>query len=269
MVAFLFSVILGSPLPSTTSIPVSQPSPTSASVETQDVYRTSKSPRPSFRVAKAIGLYPLTNTAVAAERQQLVTTVASPPLERGSTAGASVREAVELNNRDNISSVEPLSTATTSQRATENIGRIRSSTTKKDSKITWILTTSKSSGRSKYDQEEKNQSTSVVGRNATFEEVEDLTVLPLQEEMSKAELMNRTRSSFIASLPATGAVGSAAIKTFNRSDDEVEIDEEIAQTQHRFATAASVLEGKLPKKLYSPIRTDDNKHFARDTRHEI
>lgn len=243
-------MILGSPLPSTTSIPVSQPLPspgaTSASVVTQDIYRTSKSPRPGSRIAKAIGLYPLTNTAVAADRQQLVTTVASPSLERGSTAGASVREAsVELNNRDNISSVVPLSTTTAvPQRATESVERIRTSTTKKTSKVTWILTTNKSSGRSKYDQDERSQSTSAasVGRNATFDEVEDLTVLPLQEEMAKAELMNRTRSSLIASLAAAGAVGSAAIKTFNRSEDEVEIDEEIAQTQH-FATAASVLEG--------------------------
>lgn len=244
-------MILGSPLPSTTSIPVSHslPSPgaTSASVETQDILRTLKSPRPSSRTAKAIGpLYPLTNTAVEADRQQLVTTVASPPPERGSTVGASVREAVGFNSRDNISSVEPLSTATTPQRATESVERIRASTTKKSSKITWILTTNKSSsGRSKYDQEERNQSTSAVGRNVTFEEVEDLTVLPLQEEMSKAELMNnRTRSSFIESLSAAGAAGSAAIRTSNRSDDEIEIDEEVAQTQH-FATAASVLEGKL------------------------
>nr|XP_012229136.1 PREDICTED: uncharacterized protein LOC105676102 isoform X2 [Linepithema humile] len=271
-------MILGSPLPSTTSIPVSQPLPspgaTSAtSVETQDIYRTSKSPRPGFRIAKAIGpLYPLTNTAVAADRQQLVTTIASPPLERGSTVGASVREAVELNNRDNISSVEPLSTATTPQRATESVERIRSSTTKKDSKITWILTTNKSSGRSKYDQEEKNQSASAVGRNVTFEEeekeVEDFTVLPLQEEMSKTELMNRTRSSFIASLSAAGAVGSAAIRTFNRSDDEVEIDEEVAQTQH-FATAASVLEVGVSEstRLSRARNTFITKNFQSDSIH--
>lgn len=265
-----FLVILGSPLPSTTSIPVSQPLPslgaTSTSIETQTIYRTSKSPRPSFRIAKAIGLYPLTNTAVAADRQQLVTTIATPSLERGSTAGASVREAVELNNRDNISSVVPLSTATTPQRTTESVERIRTSTTKKDSKITWILTTNKSSVGSKYDQEERNQSTGAVGRNATFDEVEDLTVLPLQKDMSRDELINRTRSSFASSL--SGAVGSAAIRTFNRSEDEVEIDEEVAQTQH-FATAASVLEVGVSEstRLSRARNTFITQNFQRDRIH--
>ncbi|XP_014481044.1 PREDICTED: uncharacterized protein LOC106747723 [Dinoponera quadriceps] len=185
-----FLVILGSPLPSTTSGPINQPSPTSED--------TSESPRASFRVAKAIGLYPQTNTAVVLDRQP----VTSAPLERGNTS-------------------EP-----TTQRAAENIERIRNSTTKKDSKVTWILTTNKS-GRSKYDQEERNQSS---GRN---EEVEDLTVLPLQEEMSDL-MLNRTRSALVTSVG-----GNAAIRTFNRSEDDVEI--EVAQTQH-FATAASILE---------------------------
>lgn len=239
-------MILGNPLPSTTLDPVNQPSPrvTSLSFETEDIYRTSKSPKSSFRVAKAIGLYPQTNTAVIGDRQQPVTTVASLPLERGSTSGVNIHETIELSFRGNVSSVEPLG-ATTPQRATENVERIRSSTPKKDSKITWILTTNKSSIRSKYDQEERNQSVSnVPNRNISFDEVEDLTVLPLQEEMSKTDLMlNRTRSTFITSLSAAGA-SNAAIRTFNQSEDDIEIDEEVAQTQH-FATAASILEGKI------------------------
>lgn len=207
----------------------------------------SKSTRPSFRIAKAIGLYPQTNTAVVSDRQQQsVTTIASLLLERGSTiSGTSVHETVELSFRGNISNVEPLGT-TIPQRAAENVERIRNSTTKKDSKVTWILSTNKSSGRPKYDQQERNQSSS---RNVSFEEVEDLTVLPLQEEMSKVDLMlNRTRSSFVTSLSAAEAAGNAAIRTFNRSEDEVEIDEEMAQTQH-FATAASSLEGKLQEEM--------------------
>lgn len=244
-----FLVILGSPLPSTTSDPVnqSQPSPlaTSSSIE---IYRTSKSTRPSFRIAKAIGIYPQTNTAVVPDRQQSVTTIASLLLERrGTVSGTSMHETVELSFRGNISNVEPLHT-TTPQRAAENVDRIRNPTTKKDSKITWILTTNKSLGRPKYEQEEKNQS-SIASRNVNFEEVEDLTVLPLQEEMSKVDLMlNRTRSSFVTSLSAAGSgIGNAAIRTFNRSEDEVEIDEQVAQTQH-FATAAPILEGKLPRR---------------------
>ncbi|XP_020289519.1 uncharacterized protein LOC109857533 [Pseudomyrmex gracilis] len=262
-----FLVILGNPLPSTTLDPVNQPSPrvTSLSFETEDIYRTSKSPKSSFRVAKAIGLYPQTNTAVIGDRQQPVTTVASLPLERGSTSGVNIHETIELSFRGNVSSVEPLG-ATTPQRATENVERIRSSTPKKDSKITWILTTNKSSIRSKYDQEERNQSVSnVPNRNISFDEVEDLTVLPLQEEMSKTDLMlNRTRSTFITSLSAAGA-SNAAIRTFNQSEDDIEIDEEVAQTQH-FATAASILEVGVSEstRLSRARNTFITQNFKRD-----
>lgn len=245
----LMTVILGNPLPSTTSDPVNQqpqPSPrtTSPSIETEDIYRSSKSPRPSFRIAKAIGLYPQTNTAVVADRQQPVTTVISSLLEsRGSTGlGATGHEAVnESSFHGNISDVIPLGVTTPAQHIIE---RIRNPTTKKDSKVTWILTTSKSSGRPKYDQEERYNQSSGASRNNSFDEIEDLTVLPLQEEMNKADLsLNRTRSS-LTSLSAAGVVGNAAIRTFNQSEDEVEIDEEVAQTQH-FATAASILEGEI------------------------
>ena len=244
-------MIFGSPLPSTTSDPVNQsqssPRVTSSAIEVEDIYRTSKSTRPTFRIAKAIGLYPQTNTAVVPDRQQSVTTVASLLLERGGTAsGTSVHETVELSFRSNISNVEPLGT-TIPQLVAENVERTRNSTKKENSKITWILTTNKSSGRPKYDQEERNQSS--VARNVSFEEVEDLTVLPLQEEMSKVDLtLNRTRSSIVTSLSSTGAASSAAIRTFNQSEDEVEIDEEVAQTQH-FATAASILGGKLQREM--------------------
>jgi hypothetical protein len=265
-----FLVILGNPLPSTTSDPVnqSQPSsrvPTSSSIEIEDTYRTLKSTRPSFRIAKAIGLYPQTNTAVVPDRQQSVTTVASLLLERrGTVSGTSVHETVELSFRGNISNVEPLDGTTASQRAAENVERIRNSTTKKDSKITWILTTNKSLGRPKYEQEERNQS-SIANRNASFEEVEDLTVLPLQEEMSQVDLtLNRTRSSFVTSLSAAEVTGNAAIGTFNRSEDEVEIDEEVAQTQH-FATAAPILEvGVSESTRLSRARNTFPQHFQRD-----
>ncbi|KAM0726585.1 hypothetical protein ACS0PU_007769 [Formica fusca] len=263
-----FLVILGNPLPSTTSDPVNQqpqPSPrtTSPSIETEDIYRSSKSPRPSFRIAKAIGLYPQTNTAVVADRQQPVTTVISSLLEpRGSTGlGATGHEAVnESSFHGNISDVIPLGVTTPAQHIIE---RIRNPTTKKDSKVTWILTTSKSSGRPKYDQEERYNQSSGAGRNNSFDEIEDLTVLPLQEEMNKADLsLNRTRSS-LTSLSAAGVVGNAAIRTFNQSEDEVEIDEEVAQTQH-FATAASILEVGVSETRLSRARNSFTQHFQRD-----
>ncbi|KYN07573.1 hypothetical protein ALC62_01393, partial [Cyphomyrmex costatus] len=264
-----FSVIFGNPLPSTTSDPVNQsqssPRVTPSTIEIEDrenIYRTSKSVRPTFRIPKAIGLYPQTNTAVVPERQQSVTTIASFLLERGkgTVSETSVHETVELSFRGNISNVEPLDT-TIPQRVAENVDRIRNST-KKDSKITWILTTNKSSGRPKYDQEERNQSS--VARNVSFEEVEDLTVLPLQEEMSKVDLtLNRTRSSFVTSLSSTGPAGNAAIRTFNQSEDEVEIDEEVAQTQH-FATAASILGVGESTRLSRARNTFITQHFQRD-----
>lgn len=231
-------------MPSTTS-DQAQPSPRAipTSIETEEIYRTSKSPRQSFRVAKAIGLYPQTNTAVVLDRQP-VTTVASVPIARGSTVEASVHETGESSFRENVSSSvdEPLNTTPQPQRVADNVERIGNSTARKDGRITWVVTTGKS-GRPKYDQEERNRS-SVADRNDSFEEVEELTVLPLQEEMSKADLtLNRTGPSPVTSLSAPDAADNAAIRTFNRSEDEVEIDEEVAQTQH-FATAASILEGK-------------------------
>lgn len=246
------TVILGSPLPSTTSDPINQSQSSSKtsspSIETEHIYRSSKSPRPSFRIAKAIGLYPQTNTAVVADRQP-VTTVASSLLDsrRNTDLGTTGHEAVDESSfRGNISGVLPLGVTTPAQRIIE---RVRNPTTKKDSKITWILTTSKSSGRSKYDQEERYNQSSGVGKNVSFDEVEDLTVLPLQEEMTKTDLsLNRTRSFPITSLSAAGVASNAAIRTFNRSEDESEIDEEVAQTQH-FATAASILEGKLFERI--------------------
>ncbi|EFN77116.1 uncharacterized protein LOC105189961 [Harpegnathos saltator] len=266
-----FLVILGSPLASTTSDPIHQPQLTSSSIESEDTYRTSKSPaRASFRIAKAIGLYPQTNTAVVLDRQP-ITTVTSASLERaGSTVeqpsirdGETAAAAAELTFRGNTSNVETAGTIVP-QRAAENVERIRNSTSKKDSKIRWVLTTSKSAG-SKYDQEERNQSNS-AGRNVSFDEVEDLTVLPLQEEMPKADpMLNRTRSAFMASL-AVGGAGNAAIRTFNRSEDDVDIGEEVAQTPQHLATAASILEVGVSEstRLSRARNTFITQHFQRN-----
>ncbi|EFN68196.1 hypothetical protein EAG_05088 [Camponotus floridanus] len=266
-----FLVILGSPLPSSTSDPINQQSQsssrtTSPSIETEHIYRSSKSPRPSFRIAKAIGFYPQTNTAVVADRQP-VTTVASSLLEsRGSTGpGTTGHEDIDESSfRGNISGVLPLGVTTPAQHIIE---RIRNPTTKKDSKITWILTTSKSSGRSKPLHEERYNQSSGAARNVSFDEVEDLTVLPLQEEMTKIDLsLNRTRSSPLMSLSAAGATSNVAIRTmFNRSEDESEIDEEVAQTQH-FATAASILEVGVSEstRLSRARDTFITQHFQRD-----
>ncbi|KYN31032.1 hypothetical protein ALC56_14844 [Trachymyrmex septentrionalis] len=82
--------------------------------------------------------------------------------------------------------------------------------------------------------------------------------------MSKVDLtLNRTRSSIVTSLSSTGAASSAAIRTFNQSEDEVEIDEEVAQTQH-FATAASILGVGESTRLSRARNTFITQHFQRD-----
>lgn len=250
--SFFLAVILGNPLSSTSTVDTSDQTQlstrltSSSSIDTEDIHRTSsKSTRPSFRIAKAIGLYP---QGIGMLDRQAITTFPSIQSEHGrSTVQANIREtSFELSFRENISNidnVEPVST-TTLQRSTENIDRIRNSTMKKDSKITWTLTTNKS-GKIKYDQENRTQlSDGPANRNVSLEEVEDLTVLPLQEETSKDEILNRTRSSFITSLSAVNDSSNAAIRTFNQSEENVEIDEEVSQTQH-FATAASIIEGNF------------------------
>ena len=124
--------------------------------------------------------------------------------------------------------------------------RIRNSAVKKDSKITWILTTNKTGGRSKYEQEEKIDENG--NRNdTTLDQVEDLTVLPLQEEVSRIRLvLNKTKSSSLLSSSSSSSLSSSAgnsgIKTFNRSDD-VEINDDDDFVEPQFATAASILEG--------------------------
>lgn len=254
-------MILGTPVPSSTADPQSQVQDHLNSestskvpgVDAESTYRTPSPPKQSFRVAKAIGLYPQTNTAVILDRQ--VTTI-SAPMDRASiieTTPNSLGEQFQANS----SNPEAGRTSAT-QRVPETGDRIRGLPAKKDSKITWILATNKT-GRSKYDQEEKIR----VNGNASIEEAEDLTVLPLQEEVSRVRLvLNRTRSSSL-SVPA-GATGGTGIRTFNRSDDDVEIDEEFIEPQ-LLATAASILEvGVSESTRLSRARSAFPKDFQRD-----
>lgn len=202
-------------------------------------------PRQSFRVAKAIGLHPSTNTAVMLDRQS--STISAPVEMVASVVETSTNPVEEYHgNASNAVSLDSTKSFT-SQRVADTVDRIRNSAVKKDSKITWILTTNKTGGRSKYEQEEKIDENG--NRNdTTLDQVEDLTVLPLQEEVSRIRLvLNKTKSSSLLSSSSSSlssSAGSSSIKTFNRSDDvEINDDDDDFVEPQLFATAASILEG--------------------------
>ncbi|XP_015440472.1 PREDICTED: uncharacterized protein LOC107195191 [Dufourea novaeangliae] len=255
-----FLVILGNPVPSTTTEPRVQSSETTPEVSIMDT-GTVVPQRQSFRVAKAIGFHPSTNAAMVLDRLSS-TTVTSPLEPRGNVVVTPV--AAEDFRRSGVGNSND-----TAGKA-GNYDRIRSPVTKKDSKITWILTTNKTV-RSKYEQEEKVEEEEMIGnRNDSVDFVEDLTVLPLQEEVSRIRLvLNKTKSSTLLSSSsssslASSSAGASGIRTFNRSDDDVEIDEELVEPQ-LFATAASILEvGVSEPTRLSRARSAFPKDFQRD-----
>lgn len=249
-------MILGNPVPSTTAEPrgqvqdrlSSETTPEIAAIETEN-----PETRQSFRVAKAIGLHPPTNAAVIIDRQS--STVSMP---MSSDVEASTSPAVEYHgNASNAVNPDSVAKNVPPQRIADTAERNRSPATKKDSKITWILTANKTGSRSKYEQEEKVDEN---GNSRNGSQVEDLTVLPLQEEVSRIRLvLNKTKSSSLLSSSA----GSSGIRTFNRSDD-VEIEEEFIEPQ-MFATAASILEvGVSESTRLSRARSAFPKDFQRD-----
>lgn len=220
----------------------SEPTSEIASIEAE----RSSELRQSFRVAKAIGLHPPTNTAVILERQS---STISTPMEVGPSVIESSTDPIDEYHGGNASNtvVNPDTVKSFTPQLISDVAgveRIRNTATKKDSKITWILTTNKTGGRSKYEQEEKVDENG--NRNASTDEVEDLTVLPLQEEVSRIRLvLNKTKPSSLLSSSSSSfssSAGSSGIKTFNRSDD-IEINGELIEEPRVFATAASILEG--------------------------
>ncbi|XP_076633280.1 uncharacterized protein LOC143347721 isoform X2 [Colletes latitarsis] len=262
-----FLVILGNPVPSSTAEPrvqvqdhlSSESTPELSSVDTE-----TPEPRQSFRVAKAIGLHPPTNAALTFDRQ-LTTTVSSAMEIQGKLVETNTSPTLEefRRNISNTISSDQILRALTPQRTTDTLDRVRNPPTKKDTKITWILTNK--TGRSKYEQETKVDENGY--RNGSADQVEDLTVLPLQEEVSRIRLvLNKTKSSTFlsASSSLASSAGGSGVRTFNRSDDDVEIDEEFVEPQ-MFATAASILEvGVSESTRLSRARSAFPKDFQRD-----
>ncbi|XP_076244293.1 uncharacterized protein LOC143185279 isoform X2 [Calliopsis andreniformis] len=201
--------------------------------------------------------------------RQSTTTIASTAVElRGNMVIGTSANPIEQNYPRNVSNTTSADSGrSTPPRVLDNMDRVRNPVTKKDSKITWILSTNKSS-RSKYEQEEKVDDNG--NRNSSVDQVEDLTVLPLQEEVSRIRLvLNKTKSStFLSSSSSSSSLsssaGSSGVRTFNRSDDDVEIDEEFVEPQ-LFATAASILEvGVSESTRLSRARSTFPKDFQRD-----
>lgn len=240
-----FLVILGNPVPSSTAEPrggqVEDRLSTESTSEIAATEAERPDPRQSFRVAKAIGLQPPTNAAVTLDRQP---STVSTPMEVGASVIETSTSPMEDYHGGNASNAVNVDTAKsfTPQFHADGADRVRNPATKKDSKITWILTTNKTGGRSKYEQEVKVDENG--NRNASADQVEDLTVLPLQEEVSRIRLvLNKTKSSSLLSSSSSSfslSAGSSGVRTFNRSDD-VEINGEFIEPQ-LFATAASILE---------------------------
>ncbi|XP_031850287.2 uncharacterized protein LOC116435159 isoform X1 [Nomia melanderi] len=257
-----FLVILGNPVPSSTteprveSRPSPDPTPEVPTVDTETV-----EPRPSFRVAKAIGFNPATNAAMLLDKLPS-TTISSLAESRGNVAATSADPVADDFRRNFGNATSP----ETAGPKTPSPDRTRNPVSKKDSKITWILTSNKTA-RSKYEQEERIEENG--NRNGSVEIVEDLTVLPLQEEVSRIRLvLNKTKSSALLSASSSASLASSAgasgIRTFNRSDDDVEIDEELVEPQ-LFATAASILEvGVSESTRLSRARSAFPKDFQRD-----
>lgn len=179
--------------------------------------KTELAQQENFRIAKAIGVHPASNTADVASGRQPET----PPeetLENSKTKSKSISESVTLG---------VLEDKTSHYNDKAQVSRMPG--TKKDSKASRIPTSNKTS-RTKYDEK-----LSDVFRNLSSSEYESLTVLPLQEEASRFKLVvNRSTSSS----PSEGKT-----KTFNASADLL-IEEDFTEPQI-IATAASMLEGEI------------------------
>ena len=214
------------------------------------------STRASFRVAKAIGSYvPPNKSNTAAAEAEAVETSNYASLDSDEFSNISRRPYIKENSQEVVEWSSTQSPAYERNRNVNNELRTRTSPSnmlmrqdgpngtggfipggvKRDSRITWVLTTSRTPIRRRNEETSaaeiiRNFSTSVQ------EEEKDLTVLPLRVEGARFKLVvNRTRT-----IVADGVDGIT--RTFNGSED-IEIDQEVAEPRLS-ATAASILQGK-------------------------
>ena len=194
------------------------PPSSSTAIKNLDAHITTKlAQQENFRIAKAIGVNPPLNTAdVTFDRQ--TEKLPEETLANLKTKSKSISESVTIGILED-------KTSTHNDKA--QVSRMPG--TKKDTKISWILTSNKTS-RTKNDEK-----LSEIFRNLSTSEYESLTVLPLQEETSRFKLVvNRSDPSS----PSGGKT-----RTLNASGD-LAVEEDFTEPQI-IATAASILEGKI------------------------
>ncbi|XP_033209780.1 uncharacterized protein LOC117168317 [Belonocnema kinseyi] len=245
-------LILANPLPPITEEPqipdqnqMSNTAPPSNStvIKKLDAHlKTELAQQENFRIAKAIGVDPASNTADVASGRQPET----PPeetLENSKTKSKSIPESVGLG---------VLGDKTSSSNDKAQISKMPA--TKKDSKVSRMPPTTNKTSRTKYDEK-----LSDVFRNLSTSEYESLTVMPLQEEASRFKLVvNRSTSS---------SPGEGKTRTFNASADLV-IEEDFTEPQI-IATAASMLEAELSESTrLSRARSSFKSDFQRDQKEE-
>ena len=171
----------------------------------------------NFRTAKAIGVYPSSNTADLTSGRQ------------GTIAPDEILTNLKTKSKsapDNVTA-DFVKDKTSTYNGKTQVSRLPD--TKKENKIMWILTSNKTS-KNKYDEK-----ISEVFRNLSTSEYESLTVLPLQKESSKFKL--------VVDKSTPSSPDRENIRNLNVSEDLV-VDEDFVEP-HIIATAASILEGEI------------------------
>ncbi|XP_066581298.1 uncharacterized protein [Prorops nasuta] len=251
-----FIVIIGSPVPSSTEEPRVRIQNYSSPENRELTYLDSPSPKPSFRMAKAIGVHPQANASTVLERQSSVSQspiMARLTAARNSSSGTTRLTAV--SQRPKIDNSNPGSDNSTipGRRLANNAERGRSFNSGKDSKITWARGSGKTNNRSNYEEEDGRGQASQV-RNYSLSEVEDLTVLPLQEEDTRFRLV-LNKSTANSYTPFTTTID-------NNSNSGATISGVIEP--QILVTAASILEGVSESTRLSRARSAFASDFQRD-----
>ncbi|XP_051164819.1 bromodomain and WD repeat-containing DDB_G0285837 isoform X2 [Leptopilina boulardi] len=239
---FWITGILAVPLPSTTEGPKlqdeNQMSTTDSTVHSTTITKlddnknnnnnnsNSNSSTENFRIAKAIGV----SSSVNAEK--------IIPIKHSTPAMGDILTLGVYNDKVPV---------------------IRMPIVKKDSKISWIITSNKTS-RTKYDEKMLSSSSSEIVKNFSTSEYESLTVLPLQEEISRFKLVVNNKSTPFS---ATGG----KLRTVNVSEDLL-VEEDLTAPQ-LIATASSILDAELSDSTrLSRARSAFSSDFQRDQKHD-
>lgn len=214
---------------------------------TQDKYTTEQTTRPSMRLAKAI------NTYQPSMKRNSVRFVDPPMFRLANTSRSTKKTQDNLQFASESRTISPHLFHSNNERTTKFLKSqsqlqndddndnedFRTGTqifqSKKDTKITWIMTTDKPLIKRKESRDDKN-----IKNYSLIEEEKDLTVLPLRLEEHFKLIVNRTRTI------TTGDTDTDlfSTRTFNGSED-IEIEQELAEPRISSATAVPILHADL------------------------